>query len=109
MLALVPNVVVLEAEEKGEPVEEVHVLRPSGVRWLSEVTYGLERGGHGSDLREAERWVLGEEVVDGDDVVGLGIQGWWCRWAPPRLGRVRARWWPLPVAHDGGLVFWFES
>lgn len=40
MLALVADVVVLEAEEEGEPVEEVHVGLPLGVRGTAEVANG---------------------------------------------------------------------
>ena len=69
VLALVANVVALEAEEEGEPVQEVHVRGPLVVRQLPEVANGLERGGNGLDLREFEWWVLREEVVDGDYVV----------------------------------------
>lgn len=73
VLALVANVVVLEAEEEGEPVQEVHVRSPLVVRRLPEVADGSERGGNGSDLRESERRVLREEVVDGDYVVRIGF------------------------------------
>ena len=73
MLALVANVVVLEAEEEGEPVQKVHVRSPLVVRRLPKVADGSERGGNGSDLRESERRVLREEVVDGDYVVWIGF------------------------------------
>ena len=54
MLALVANVVALEAEEEGEPVQEVHVRGPLVVWQLPEVADGLESGGNGLDLREFE-------------------------------------------------------
>lgn len=40
VLALVANVVVLEAKEQGEPVEEVHVGLPLGVWGTPEVSDG---------------------------------------------------------------------
>lgn len=73
MLALVANVVVLKTEEECEPVQEVHVRGPLVVRRLPEVADGSERRGNGSDLRESERRVLREEVVDGDYVVWIGF------------------------------------
>ncbi|KAM4093404.1 hypothetical protein ACB094_06G113500 [Castanea mollissima] len=73
VLALVANVVALEAEEEGQPVQEVHVRCPLVVRRLPEVSDGSERGGYGSDLREPERRVLREEVVDWDYVVWVGF------------------------------------
>ena len=54
VLALVANVVALEAEEEGKPVQEVHVRGPLVVRQLPEVADGLKRGGNGLDLREFE-------------------------------------------------------
>nr|POE50779.1 hypothetical protein CFP56_16293 [Quercus suber] len=50
VLTLVVNIVVLEAEEEDEPVQEVHVRGPLVVRWLTEVADGSERGVNGSDL-----------------------------------------------------------
>lgn len=46
---------------------------PLGVRGFSEVADCAESGGDGPDLRETEGRVVGEEVVDGDYVVGLGF------------------------------------
>lgn len=71
MLPLVPNIVALEPEEEGEPVEEVVVRLPLGERRSPEVSDGEEGGGGGADLGEAEGGVVVEEVVDGDDVVRL--------------------------------------
>lgn len=71
MLTLVADVVLLEAEEESEPIEEVHVRKPLRVRRPTEVADGAEGGGGGSDLGEAEGRVVCEEVVDGDYVVGL--------------------------------------
>lgn len=56
VFALVADVVVLEAEEEGKPVEEVHVWVPSG--WEAEVADGAEGGGGGADFREAEGRVV---------------------------------------------------
>lgn len=71
MLALVADVVLLEAEEEGEPVEEVVVRTPLDVGRTAEVADGFESGGGGADLGITEGGMVGEEVVDGDDVVGL--------------------------------------
>lgn len=71
VLALVADVVLLEAEEEGEPVEEVVVRAPLDERGTAEVADGFESGGGGADLGVTEGRVVGEEVVDGDDVVGL--------------------------------------
>ena len=73
VLALVADVVLLEAEEEGEPVEEVVVGAPLDVGGAAEVSDGFEGGGGGADLGVAEGGVVGEEVVDGDDVVGLVV------------------------------------
>ncbi|KAJ1434549.1 hypothetical protein SESBI_05417 [Sesbania bispinosa] len=76
VLALVANVVVLEAEEEGEPVEEVHGAGvPSWGRGRTEVTDEAESGGGGAYFREAEGRVVGgvEGVMEGDDVVGLDV------------------------------------
>ena len=78
-----PMVVALEAEEEGEPVQEVHVRGPSVVRRLPEVADGSERGGNGSDLWESERWGLREE----GGMAGLGRV-----WLGFGLGDVRCRW-----------------
>lgn len=40
MFALVANVVILEAEKSGEPVEEVHVREPWRERGFTEVADG---------------------------------------------------------------------
>uniref|UniRef100_A0A8R7PSF9 Uncharacterized protein n=1 Tax=Triticum urartu TaxID=4572 RepID=A0A8R7PSF9_TRIUA len=71
VLALVAHVVPLEAEEGAEPVHEVLVGAPLRVGRRAEAPHGPERGGGGPHLREAQRRVLREEVVDGQDVVGL--------------------------------------
>ena len=54
VLALVVNTVVLEAQEEGEPIHEVHVRGPLVVWRLTEVADGSERGGNGSNLWEFE-------------------------------------------------------
>ncbi|KAG4384530.1 hypothetical protein GLYMA_13G297150v4 [Glycine max] len=71
VLALVANVVGLEPEEEGKPVQEVHTWLP--FRGAEEVPDGVEGGGGGADLREAEGWMVGERGVEGDDVVGLNV------------------------------------
>lgn len=71
VLALIADAVGLEAEEEVEPVEEVVVGQPRGEGRLPEAADGAEGGRGGADLREAEGGVVGEEVVDGDYVVGL--------------------------------------
>lgn len=60
MLPLIPNVVVLEAEEQGQPVQEVHVGTPLRVGRPPEVSDGAQGSGGGADLGEAERGVVGE-------------------------------------------------
>lgn len=72
MFALVANVVVLETEEEGEPVEEVHVRFPS--RGETEVVDGTEGGEGGANFGETEGRVVGVEVVvEWDDVVGFDV------------------------------------
>lgn len=71
VLALVPHVVPLEAEEGAEPVHEVLVRAPLRVGRRAEAPHRPERRRRRPHLGEAERRVLGEEVVDGYDVVGL--------------------------------------
>ena len=83
MLALVADVVALEPEEEGEPVEEVHVRVPLPERRPPQVADGAECCGGGADLGEPEGGVVGEEVVDGDDVVRLFL--------PDRSGDRRRR------------------
>lgn len=69
VLPLVPDVVLLEAEEEAEPVEQVIVRAPQGVRRLAEVADGAQGGAGCTDLREVEGGVVGSDVVDWDDVV----------------------------------------
>lgn len=71
MLALVPNVFPLKAKEETEPIEEVHLREPLVERGLTEVSNGTKGGGGGAYLREPERRVVGEEVVDRNDVVNF--------------------------------------
>lgn len=103
VLPLVADAVRLEAEEEGEPVEEVVVGPPRGEGRPPEVADGAEGGGGGADLGEAEGGVVGEEVVDGDYVVDLllaaavgGAAG------PGRRRRGRRRRGALPDAHGVG-------
>ena len=58
VLELVANVFILEVEEEGEQVQEIHVRGPLVVRQHAEVANGSECGGNGSVLRESEQWVL---------------------------------------------------
>ncbi|GAU27154.1 hypothetical protein TSUD_104630 [Trifolium subterraneum] len=80
VFALIANVVVLEAEEKSEPIEEVHVRLP--FRRMTEVADGADGGECGTDFGETEGRVVGVEVVvEWDDVVGLefgvvAVSGW---------------------------------
>ena len=69
VLPLVADAVVLEAEEEGEPIEEVHVGVP--LRGEAEVADGAEGGDGGADFGVAEGGVVGEAAVEGDDVVGF--------------------------------------
>lgn len=71
VLPLVAGAVALEAEEEGEPVEEVHVGVP--LRWEGEAAEGAEGGDGGADFGVAEGGVVGEVVVEGDDVVGFVV------------------------------------
>lgn len=71
MFPLVPNIFLLKAKEKGEPVEEVHVRQPLSERGLPEVTNGTNSSRCGAYLREPERRVIGEEIVHRDDVVNF--------------------------------------
>ena len=73
MLALVPNVVALEAEEEREPVEEVHVRPPLPERRSPEVADGVQRCRRRAHLGEAQRRVVGEEVVHWNDVERLFV------------------------------------
>lgn len=85
VLALVPDVIVLESEEQGEPIEEVVVSFPWGESRLAEVADRAQCSSSSAHLGVAERGVICEEVVDGDDVVylflrirkGLRPQGAW--------------------------------
>lgn len=72
---LVLHVGGLEPEEQGEPVEEVVVGLPCGERRPAEVADGAEGRGGSADLGEAEGGVVGEEVVDWDDVVNVVVLG----------------------------------
>lgn len=94
MLALVADVVLLEPEEEGKPVQEVHVWPPLPERRRPQVADGAECCGGGADLGEPEGWVVGEEVVDGDDVVGLVL--------PWRSGGPR-RWMAVAKTHCIGI------
>lgn len=71
MLPLVPHVVQLEPEEGAEPVHEVLALAPRRVGRRAEPPHRPERCRRRPHLREPQRRVLREEVVDGDDVVRL--------------------------------------
>lgn len=100
VLPLVPDVVLLEAEEEGQPVEEVHMRGPLAVRRLAEFPHSSERSSDGADLREAEGGVVGEEVVDGDDVVGFRFGEW------SRNGLVLGRRGPPETHGIGGNQKW---
>jgi len=95
VLPLVPDVVVLEAEEEGQPIQEVHVGRPLPVWRLSQVPHRSEGTRHCADLRKPQGRVVCQQVVDGYDVVRLRFRRF-----GPRLGRRR----PLPVAHGIGEI-----
>jgi len=95
VLPLVPHVVILEAKEEGQPVQEVHVGRPLLVWRLSQVPHHWEGACHCADLRKPQGRVVRQQVVDGYDVVRLRF-----RRCGPRLGRRR----PLPVAHGIGEI-----
>ena len=58
MLALVANVVALEAKEEREPVEEVHVRPPLAERRSPEVSDGAQRRRRRAHLGEAEGRVV---------------------------------------------------
>jgi hypothetical protein len=75
VLPLVPDVVALEAEEGAEPVHEVLVGAPLREGRRAEAAHGPERRRGRPHLGEPQRRVLGEEVVDGQDVVGLAARG----------------------------------
>lgn len=49
---------------------------PRDERRFREVADGAEGGGGGADLREAEGGVVGQEVVDGDNVVDETCRRW---------------------------------
>lgn len=71
MLPLITDVVFLEAEEESKPVKQVIVRSPLAKRRTAEVTDGAKCCGGGTDFGETEGGMVGEEVVDWDDVVGL--------------------------------------
>lgn len=71
VLALIADIVALEAEKVAKPVEEVVVGQPLDEGRLAEVADGAEGGRGGADFRITEGGVLGEKIVDGDDVVGF--------------------------------------
>nr|CAB3477896.1 unnamed protein product [Digitaria exilis] len=71
VLPLVPDVVALEAEEGAEPVHEVVVGAPLRVGRRAQAPDRPQRRRGRAHLREPQRRVVGEEVVDGEDVVGL--------------------------------------
>ena len=71
MFTLVANVVLLEPEEEGQPIKQVHVREPLSERRFTKVSNRVEGGGGGANLRVPERRVIGEKVVDGNDVVGF--------------------------------------
>jgi hypothetical protein len=64
VVTLVAHAVALEAEEGAELVHEVLVVAPVRVGRRAEAPH----------LREAEGGLLGEEVVDGEDVVGIACR-----------------------------------
>lgn len=67
VLALVADVVVLEAKKEAKPVQEVHIRMP--LRGETKVTDRAKGNDGGPDLREAERRVVDGRGVEGDDVV----------------------------------------
>ena len=67
VLALVSDVVVLEAKEEAKPVQEVHIRVP--LRGEAKVADRAKGGDGGTDLREAERRVVDGRGVEGEDVV----------------------------------------
>lgn len=69
MLALVADVVVLEAKQEAKPVQEVHIRVP--LRGEAQVADRAKGGDGGPDLREAEGRVVDGRVVEGEDVVGV--------------------------------------
>jgi hypothetical protein len=71
VLPLVPDVVALEAEESAEPVHEVLVGTPLREGRRTEPAHRSQRRRGRPQLGEPQRRVLGEEIVDGNDVVGL--------------------------------------
>nr|CAB3473849.1 unnamed protein product [Digitaria exilis] len=71
VLPLVPDVVALEAEEGAEPVHEVVVGAPLRVGRRAQAPDRPQRRRGRAHLGEPQRRVVGEEVVDGEDVVGL--------------------------------------
>jgi len=73
MLALVPNVVPLEAEKERKPVEKIHVRPPLPERRSSEVPDCPQRRRRRADLGEAQRRVVREQVVHGDDIERLFV------------------------------------
>lgn len=74
MLPLIPDVVILEAEEEAEPVQEVHGVVPWAERRFPEVPGGAQGGGGGAYLWEPEGGVVQEEVVYWNDVERLRQQ-----------------------------------
>lgn len=75
MLPLITDVVFLKAEEESEPVKQVIVRSPLAERRTAEVTDGAKCSGSGTDFGETEGGMVGKEVVDWDDVVGLFLVG----------------------------------
>ena len=90
VLALVANVVTLEAEEEGKPVQEVHVRGPLVVRRLLEVADGSKRSGNLSDGCSVRRLWMGIMLYGPDSNGGA-----------PGLGRV----W-LGLGLGGGRYWW---
>lgn len=105
VLPLVPDVVLLEAKEEAEPVEEVILRAPRGTRRPAEVADGAQGSAGSTDLGEAEGGVVGADVVDRDDVVrgflvataGRGLAG------PGSAGRVEGWIRAATVAHWVGV------
>lgn len=58
MLALVPDVVTLEAEEGAEPVDKIKAIVPLDKRRRAEVANGTEGSHGGANLGEPKRRVL---------------------------------------------------
>jgi hypothetical protein len=54
MLTLVTNVIFLETEEQGEPVEEIVVRTPLNIRRTTKVSNGFKSSSGGTNLGKTE-------------------------------------------------------